>query len=123
LKLGHNPCGFCGLDGCTTLLKVKPGSKAGTGQVVYSTCPYQHAKMSYSAAKKMSKKSPHTNVPVHRSICAATVWKYNFMLHMLDKHSTGDELPALPVATIVDIFVLRQEEIALKTAPEATAAY
>ncbi|KAJ7497921.1 hypothetical protein B0H11DRAFT_1630115, partial [Mycena galericulata] len=64
-KVGPEPCGFCGLEGCVTQLTI---SKEGKHSIK-SSCKYHYEKMQYKAAKATSKRSPCTNVPLHCSLC------------------------------------------------------
>ncbi|KAJ7023838.1 hypothetical protein C8F04DRAFT_969797 [Mycena alexandri] len=61
--VGSEPCGFCGLDGCSTqLLDVKHPKKPVS---IKSSCPYHYSRMNYKKAMVASRTSPLTNVPIH----------------------------------------------------------
>jgi hypothetical protein len=124
--IGENPCGFCGLDGCLTQLQKK---KDG-GFTITSTCAYHYVQMQYQSAAQFAKSSPCTNVPIHCPICPSsvsrvpqTIWKYNALFHLASEHSTGTTPPTIPGQLLVDIFVSKEEEKALKIEEDTTELY
>ncbi|KAF9052543.1 hypothetical protein BDP27DRAFT_1139230, partial [Rhodocollybia butyracea] len=62
--VGEDPCGWCGLDGCRTVL-----TKKGKSFSTASDCEYHYAHMSYSSAHSSSLTSPSTNIPIHCTLC------------------------------------------------------
>jgi len=123
--IGEDPCGFCGLDGCLTQLKKKDGRFTIT-----STCPYHYPQMQYRSAAQFSKSSPCTNVPIHCPICPSsisqvpqTIWKYNALFHLASEHSTGTTPPTITGQLLVDMFISKEEEKALKIEEEITDLY
>ena len=128
--LGESPCGFCGRDGCITLLKVKPNAPPNTAPIILSTCDYHYDRMQYSTAKKFSKSTPCTNVPIHCQLCppsetgdVCTIWKYNALQHIWDEDTSDGTLPELSPQLWIDIFITRAEEVALGIPEEGTTAY
>ncbi|KAJ7661525.1 hypothetical protein DFH06DRAFT_1089043 [Mycena polygramma] len=116
--VGIEPCGFCGLDGCSTQLLKHP-RKAVT---ISSSCRYHYARMNYEKAKNAAAQSPSTNVPIHCLLCAVnpvsgnpqTVWKYNAINHIIAEHSLHQNFfPQLPPTFMVEIFIRKEEESAL----------
>ncbi|KAJ7104870.1 hypothetical protein C8R44DRAFT_807209 [Mycena epipterygia] len=126
-KVGPEPCGFCGWEGCVTQLKI---SKEGKHSIK-SSCKYHYEKMQYKAAKASSKRSPCTNVPLHCSLCKKsntglprTFWKYNASYHLASDHSNNNEtLPVIPKQMMVDIFIRKQEESQLGVTARITEEY
>ncbi|KAH6884031.1 hypothetical protein BKA70DRAFT_1074403, partial [Coprinopsis sp. MPI-PUGE-AT-0042] len=132
IKVGIDPCGWCGLDGqCKTQLVT---DSKGASKIL-STCDYHYAKISQSSAKRVSKSSPCTNIPIHCMICPQglnhqhpTFWKYNLHHHILEFHaSEGPDLtrryPSLPPQMVVDIYISREEERLLGIPEEDTKDY
>src|ERR1700683_2354296 len=77
--------------------------------------------MQYQSAAQFAKSSPCTNVPIHFPICPSsvfqvpqTIWKYNALFHLACEHSTGTTPPTITGQLLVDIFVSKEEEKALK---------
>lgn len=129
-KLGNNPCGFCGRDGCITLLRSRPNAPRNTAPTILSTCDYHYDRMQYGTARKFSKSSPCTNVPIHCELCpqsaigdACTIWKYNALQHIWDEHTSDGALPDLSPQLWIDLFITRAEEVALGILEEGTTAY
>ncbi|KAG6819279.1 hypothetical protein H0H93_013480 [Arthromyces matolae] len=129
-KIGLNPCGWCGLEGCITRMVTK---KRGGLQIV-SNCPYHYERMVYENAKEHSPDSPCTNVPVKCLLCPTldttgelpTIWKYNAWAHLATEHADpADEmnLPDVPDKFLIDIFVSKKEEEELGISEEQTTAY
>ncbi|KAJ7498376.1 hypothetical protein B0H11DRAFT_1856325 [Mycena galericulata] len=112
-RVGADPCGFCGRDGCYTQLVIAGGSSKIT-----SNCGYHYSKMNYKAAKNCTQNSPCTNIPIHRPLCPRsasgnprTIWKYNAIYHLISEHTEENkELPAIPAQFTIDTFIRRQEE-------------
>jgi hypothetical protein len=79
--------------------------------------------MQYSQARVYSLSDPCTNVPIHCSICPPaysgnlhTVWKYNYALHLHEKHRDThltDGQFELPAQLWVDTFISQCEEAAI----------
>lgn len=100
LQIGLNPCGWCGRDGmCTThLFHMPPTSKSKKKSIrIDSNCLYHYQGMNYVMASKTSDQTPCTNIPLTCPMCPQdqhgnrlTFWKYNFLLHMSDKHIIQD---------------------------------
>ncbi|KAJ3860865.1 hypothetical protein EV359DRAFT_66962 [Lentinula novae-zelandiae] len=122
--VGEDPCGWCGLDGCRTVL-----TKKGKKQSTASDCEYHHARMSFSSARSSSAASPSTNIPIHCTLCKphpTTVWKYNILSHLISEHAylkpleSGVHLPSLPNDMWLDMYICYQEESAMvrRTAKE-----
>ncbi|KAJ7842440.1 hypothetical protein B0H14DRAFT_2233202, partial [Mycena olivaceomarginata] len=91
-SVGLEPCGFCGLDGCfTQIINAKHPKEPPS---IQSNCRYHYTGMNYKVAKKAAKTSPSTNVPIHCALCLPnrlsgephTIWKYNAMYHIVEKH-------------------------------------
>ncbi|KAG6825839.1 hypothetical protein H0H92_002235 [Tricholoma furcatifolium] len=129
-KIGLNPCGWCGLEGCVTRMVTK---KRGTFQLM-SNCPYHYERMVYDHAKEYSPDGPCTNVPVRCWLCPTletagdlpAVWKYNAWAHLMMEHADpADEmsLPDVPDKFLIDIFVSKKEEEDLGISQEQTMAY
>lgn len=123
-QVGEDPCGWCGLDGCRTVL-----TKKGKKQSTASDCEYHHARMSFSSARSSSAASPSTNIPIHCTLCKphpTTVWKYNILSHLISEHAylkpleSGVHLPSLPNDMWLDMYICYQEESAMvrRTAKE-----
>ncbi|KAF9791961.1 hypothetical protein BJ322DRAFT_986778, partial [Thelephora terrestris] len=65
LKLGVEPCGFCGKEGCTTTL-----DQTGKGRVtIASSCRYAFTSFNYGQAQITTKTSPCTNIPISCPFC------------------------------------------------------
>ncbi|KAJ3911479.1 hypothetical protein F5877DRAFT_20743, partial [Lentinula edodes] len=116
-QVGEDPCGWCGLDGCRTVL-----TKKGKKQSTASDCEYHHARMSFSSARSSSAASPSTNIPIHCTLCKphpTTVWKYNILSHLISEHAylkpleSGVHLPSLPNDMWLDMYICYQEESAM----------
>lgn len=86
-QLGVEPCGFCGKEGCTTVLdQIENGPFNIT-----SSCQYVYTSFNYKQAKIATKTSPCTNVPILCPFCVSlyrkgTIWKYNAVVHMATEH-------------------------------------
>lgn len=125
-QIGVDPCGWCGLDGCITHLKITNGR-----HTVTSSCRYHYARMQYAAAIKYTTSTPCTNVPIHCSLCAPlpdstprTIWKYNALFHLLSEHPGEDgAMRAVPPKFMVDMHVSRAEERAMKVEDEMTEVW
>ena len=124
--VGEDPCGFCGLEGCLTQLQEK---KKGSLSAA-SNCPYHYAAMNYKAAAKFSKAVPCSNVPVHCPLCSTsvsgqpqTIWKYDAMYHLIHEHSIGDTSPPIPGQLLVQIFITKEEEMALGIQEQVTKSW
>jgi hypothetical protein len=112
--------------GCLTQLQEK---KKGSLSVA-SNYPYHYATMNYKAAAKFSKSVPCTNVPVHCPLCPTsisgqpeTIWKYNPMYHLIHEHSIGDTSPSIPGQLLVQIFITKEEEMALGIQEQVTTCW
>ncbi|THH18190.1 hypothetical protein EUX98_g8999 [Antrodiella citrinella] len=127
-KIGDNPCGFCGLDGCVVQLE---RTKSGKTYQVLSSCKYHYKNMVYSAASRSSANAPCTNVPIHCDTCKhtqsgrrRTIWKFNALYHVTSEHPTDDEnFPIIGKQLLVDMFISSDEERALGIGKERTAKY
>jgi len=78
-------CGFCGrISHCSIALQrtVQKTIK------VISNCPF-FFDLQYGRARKISKSSPCTNVPVECPICYLVVWKYGWKQHQDSEHEGG----------------------------------
>ena len=100
------------------------------GFTITSTCPYHYPQMQYQSAAQFSKSSPCTNVPIHCPICPSSIsqvpqtfWKYNALFLLASEHSTGTTPPTIPGQLLVDIFVSKEEEQALKIEEEVIDLY
>jgi hypothetical protein len=128
VQVGAEPCGFCGLDGCRTV--VRYGNDAKT--TVLSSCPYFASNMRYSSAQTWSKSTPCTNVPIQCRMCAPnasgqcpSVWKYNFLYHLHAAHAAEDGgLPErIDTGVWADMFLREREESALGIDQALTSSY
>ena len=94
LKMGVNPCGWCGKEECKTQLTV-----TGNSTKITSDCAYHYQNMKYRNAMTSTNQSPCTNVPLNCPMCPQsniTFWKYGFISHITDRHLTESiELPDL----------------------------
>jgi hypothetical protein len=102
-------CGFCGLLGCITRLRVTARGQS----TIFSTCRYRYEEMRYTTARKVSSQSPCTNVPIHCELCPPsalgekrTVWKYGMPDHIRAEHTDDD----LPHSLLAEMFVSKDEE-------------
>ncbi|TRM56361.1 hypothetical protein BD626DRAFT_414104, partial [Schizophyllum amplum] len=112
-----NPCGWCGLEDCTTQIV----SRKGKADTIISSCEYHYERMQYEAAKRFSPASPCTNVPLHYPLCTLslsgqrrTIWKYNALFHFATEHIVraedgSDEFPQVPDEFLVATFITTQE--------------
>ncbi|KIM35830.1 hypothetical protein M413DRAFT_36514, partial [Hebeloma cylindrosporum] len=110
LKIGLNPCGWCGKDGCKTRL---PASDSSKSIKISSDCEYHYQNMKYHLALKPTNRSPCTNVPILCPICPRpeTFWKYAFIAHVVDRHLTDDgDLPFLPMELWATTHISKWEE-------------
>jgi hypothetical protein len=131
--MGTAPCGFCGLDtarqdGCKSLLTF---TKSGNTSFK-STCPYFYSALSrnFDTRKIWSKKNKCTNHLMHCPFCKLglkgapfTVWSYNFILHLFEKHALDGKRPELPPECWLESQITKAEELALGIEPENTAAF
>jgi hypothetical protein len=81
-----NLCGFCGKNGCNSILYISSGTDTWS---VKSNCKYFYD-FSLKAAAKSSKNTPCTNRPVKCEICPAPlniVWTYDLRPHYTNLHS------------------------------------
>jgi len=76
--------------------------------------------MNYKAAAQFSKNSPCTNIPIHCPLFPTaisedpqTIWKYNALHHLASEHSTGITPPSIPGQLLVQMFIQKEEEMAL----------
>jgi hypothetical protein len=113
IKVGADPCGFCGEEGCHTQLTEAHGVFKIT-----SDCQYHYSRMNYKSATKSTKAGPCTNVPIYCPLCPKsasgnfrTIWKYNARYHLVSEHSSNSTaLPEIPPQFTIDTFIRRQEE-------------
>ena len=52
-----------------------------------------------------------------------TIWKYNALFHLASENSTGTTPPPITGQLLVDIFLLKEEEKALKIEEEVICLY
>lgn len=129
------PCGFCGIDGCSTKLIKANITSISTGPIIISDCIYHHEAMDYKAAAAgRVKNATCSNVPIHCHLCSLspegeprTIWKYNAIMHVLLEHEVfhpndPDQhiLPKIPFEMQVEIHIPRSEELAFGIAVEHT---
>jgi hypothetical protein len=120
VQMGTNPCGFCGRNidrsgGCIVDL-----SQAKTGKPsVRSACKYQHllTARKYDDKMKRIQRNMCTNLPMHCPFCpkgingvSYTVWSYNFIVHLWEKHSKDNNIPDLDPNTWLCAFISKDEE-------------
>ena len=126
-KIGLNPCGWCGLEGCWTQLTQVTGKPVK----ITSNCAYHYANMAYLKALEAKESSPCTNIPLNCPICPVglnehrqTFWKYNFIQHMAEKHLTESGLlPPYPPELIVRAHISKAEEHWMGVESERTKEY
>jgi hypothetical protein len=126
--VGVDPCGFCGRDGCVTIL-LKQGKKL----IVKSSCPYRLENMSMKRVLKITKNEPCTNAPIHCLIpgCPSTVsrvprtiWRYNAVYHFITIHPDKDgNPPRVPLQMVVASFIRRLEESLMNVDAALTSQY
>ena len=81
-----NLCGFCGKNGCNSILFISSGTDIWC---VKPNCKYFYD-FSLKAAAKSSKNTPCTKRPVKCEICPAPlniVWTYDLRTHYTNLHS------------------------------------
>jgi hypothetical protein len=117
---GTEPCGFCGMDaahdkGCKTQLTLSDKRAPN----LRSTCEYFYSSITrnFENKKVYNESNRCTNHPMHCSFCpkslkglSNTVWSYNFMLHVWERHSSDGDMPDLPPQTWVECLITRAEE-------------
>jgi hypothetical protein len=54
-----------------------------------STCP-QVYNFKISAASKISKQKPCTNIPIQCKLCSEVHWKYNIRRHLMERHPSWE---------------------------------
>ncbi|KAJ6609768.1 hypothetical protein B0H10DRAFT_2295284 [Mycena sp. CBHHK59/15] len=119
-KVGVDPCGFCGLDGCVTQLTI---SKEGKHSI-QSSCRYHYEKMQYKAARHPP--IGHHAQMFHYIACCnhRTFWKYNAPYHFASEHSNNNErLPVIPRKMVVETFIRKKEEQQLGVTAKVTEDY
>ena len=86
--------------------------------------------MNYKAAAQFSKSSPCTNIPIHCPLCPTaisgdpqTIWKYNALYHLASEHSTGITPPSIPGQLLVQMFIQKEEEMALSIQETVTNSW
>ncbi|PPR04251.1 hypothetical protein CVT26_004196 [Gymnopilus dilepis] len=133
-SVGVFPCGFCGLDGCSTQPSQR---KKGQGFTIRSNCIYHYEKMNYKSATQSTKSMPCTNVPIHCPLCPLsisgeprTIWKYSAIMHLLTEHPEPVQdlpgtykLPLIPPEMLINMFISRMEEERLGIQEKVTRAY
>ena len=115
-QFGNDPCRFCGASGCTTRLVVQGGS-----QQVESNCHF-YSPFKYGSAKKSTRSSPCTNIPIYCPHCKKTIWKYNAVDHIITNHP-GLNATDSNKCFMVDIQIQEQEERGMGILPALTDAY
>ncbi|KAJ3565596.1 hypothetical protein NP233_g7528 [Leucocoprinus birnbaumii] len=132
-EIGAEPCGFCGLDGCSLRLSEAPTG----GLTVTSSCIYQPQTWNIKSAARSTPESPCSNVPIYCHLCPSTItgekraiWKYNTSIHALIHHpqqhpSILDVLvPAdLPGEMLVASHISKDEERYMGILEHKTASY
>ncbi|KAH6904033.1 hypothetical protein BKA70DRAFT_1512940 [Coprinopsis sp. MPI-PUGE-AT-0042] len=127
VEIGLNPCGWCGLEGCKTLMIV---GKKGKAVQIESNCAYHYTGMVYSKAVVSNSNTPCTNVPIHCTLCPPnkkgdppTFWKYNVFHHMAECHMVNGEIPIYPAELREAIHISLYEERLIGVDEEDTRAY
>ena len=123
-RMGLEPCGFCGRDGQGCLTQLKVGPKGGIK--IFSTCPYKYEALKYKEARESTTVSPCSNVPIHCPLCPKsvsgepkTIWKYNAVFHIADKHP---QTP-IPVGFMRQFFIHAVEEARMGIVEEDTREF
>jgi len=86
--------------------------------------------MDYKAAAQFSKTMPCKNVPIHCPLCPIaasgnpqSIWKHNALYHLINEHSIGITPPSIPGGLLVQIFISKQEEMALGIQVKETVSW
>lgn len=122
--LSLDPCGWCGLEGCLTQLRL--GQRGSS--MIESNCIYHWKGLKHKDIKEPSEEAPCTNIPIHCLLCpksitgqAKTVWKYNAVFHLISEHaSVNGKLPSIPPEMLLDMFIRKAEETYLGISEEQT---
>ena len=82
-QLGVEPCGFCGIEGCT----IKLDQTTNNCISIVSNCWYAFTSYNYEQAKIIMKTSPCMNLPISCPFCLSLqcdhfIWKYNAVTHI-----------------------------------------
>ena len=110
-----DPCGWCGLEGCLTQLRLGP--KLGSSSLE-SNCQYHWKALKHKEIVEPSRDTPCTNIPIHCYLCptsitgqARTIWKYNAVFHLISEHAGfSGNVPSIPVGMLLDMFIRKAEE-------------
>ena len=113
--LSLDPCGWCGLEGCLTQLRLGP--KLGSSSLE-SNCQFHWKALKHKDIVEPSKEAPCTNIPIHCRLCstsitgqAKTIWKYNAVFHLISEHAGfSGNIPSIPVGMLLDMFIRKAEE-------------
>jgi hypothetical protein len=127
--MGVMPCGFCGIEGCTTKL-----TEGHDDVTITSTCIYYSAIDYPATLKGKSADTLCSNVPIHCGLCPPssegepqTIWKYNALMHIIVDHQQMDPdipnlciFPEVPFSMQVNMHISRVEEAAFGIKVEHT---
>lgn len=102
---------------CSTTLTVA-GSKRQIASNCQLQCPFK-----YGSAKKSTRNSPCTNVPIKCAHCPETVWKYNAVNHITLKHKAICDSKKLNPEFILEIQLDEEEEEAMGIPSELVSGY
>lgn len=115
VEIGEFPCGWCGIEGCTTEIVIRPKRAPS----ISSNCEYHYPNMQYGRATVSNKTTASTNVPIQCTLCPRlstgqhpTIWKYNFWNHMSIYHvdEASGELVQCPPELLEIVRVRKYEE-------------
>jgi hypothetical protein len=97
---------------------VVTGDKKEVKSNCYLQCPFK-----YGSAKKSTKASPCTNIPIKCSHCPETIWKYNVPDHITSQHRPLLDNADLDPSFILEIQLGDMEEKAMGIPDEYITEY